>query len=507
MIVLFVRHFCAVLGLALAFLLTSTMLSASTLMFSAPCVAVAAADRPSATSFGLADIFRDHMVLQRGRRIPVWGRGEPGSSVSIGFNKQIVEARCNASGVFRVDLKPELAGGPYTLLLRTVKTKGEHLEVRLTDVMVGEVWLCAGQSNMEFAVNKLPDKEQLLNQLNSNLRLFVVGKAQSYQPIASLKGRWFIADKSSVGEFSAVALSFGKKLQTDLRVPVGIILVSMPGCPIDPWIPQRILQYESPYERIYRERKLSTESATGSNPEPLIAGRGCSTLYNAMVAPLIPYAIKGVLWYQGEGNLGGHGDYRRHFPAMIDAWRVAWQQKPKDFAFVYVQLPSCKLFVDKLGDGVWAQMREAQDNALRLGNTFRVSAIDLGAPDELHPPRKYELGQRAGAVALSRVYAMAQAELAPEAVNFRVSKSRVLIAFGKTGGHLRFTGGASFALSGRDGIFHVAQAKIDGNVVALWSEHVSEPRQMRYAWADAPRSLLENAWSIPAAPFTKLLNL
>lgn len=485
----------------------------------------------------LADVFQDHMVLQRGQCILVWGTGKPNSKVIIRLNKQAAIGYCNSRGEFKLSLKPELAGGPYRLLVQCQPTSvsanvprtavaagtksGAIYEIAYNDVMVGEVWLCAGQSNMDMAVNKSADKAVLLSNLSDQLRLFAVGKAQAFVPSKHLQGRWQIADAACAGEFSAVALSFGRRLQSDLKVPVGIIVASMPAAPIDAWMPERMLQQEPPFDKIYAERR-ATEYASKFNAKkcvggavsgatdgglvaaPLLSGRGCSTLYNAMVAPLIPYAIKGVLWYQGEGNLGGHGDYRRHFPALIDAWRVAWHQTPQDFAFIYVQLPGCKLFVDQLGDGVWAQMREAQDNALRLCNTHRVSAIDLGAPDQLHPLRKDELGRRASAVALNNVYGKAQVELAPEALKYTVLKNRVLIEFCNTGGLLRLTGGDCFALCGSDGVYHQARVSIENNLVTLWSEHVPEPQEVRYAWADAPRSLLVNVWNVPAAPFSKL---
>lgn len=485
----------------------------------------------------LADVFQDHMVLQRGQCILVWGTGKPNSKVIVRLNKQAAIGYCNSRGEFKLSLKPELAGGPYRLLVQCQPTSvsvnvprtavaagtksGAIYEIAYNDVMVGEVWLCAGQSNMDMAVNKSADKAVLLSNLSDQLRLFAVGKAQAFVPSKHLQGRWQIADAACAGEFSAVALSFGRRLQSDLKVPVGIIVASMPAAPIDAWMPERMLQQEPPFDKIYAERR-ATEYASKFNSKkcvggavsgttggglvaaPLLSGRGCSTLYNAMVAPLIPYAIKGVLWYQGEGNLGGHGDYRRHFPALIDAWRVAWHQTPQDFAFIYVQLPGCKLFVDQLGDGVWAQMRKAQDNALRLCNTYRVSAIDLGAPDQLHPLRKDELGRRASAVALNNVYGRAQIELAPEALKYTVLKNRVLIEFCNTGGLLRLTGGDCFALCGSDGVYHQARVSIENNLVTLWSERVPEPLEVRYAWADAPGSLLVNVWNVPAAPFSKL---
>lgn len=481
------------------------------------------------TSSGLrlADVLQEHMVLQRGQSIPVWGTSRPFDKVIVRLNKQTAMGYCNSRGEFRLKLKPELAGGPYRMVVqcrrRGVLANAQHphssatCEIVYNDVMVGEVWLCAGQSNMDMTASKSADKAILLSNLNKQLRLFTVGKAQAFLPLKHLQGRWQVADAACAAEFSALALSFGKRLECDLKVPVGIIVASMPASPIDPWMPAQMLELEPPYDRIYAERKNSKvarpscsvkvgagTAGDGTVSVPLLTGRGCSTLYNAMIAPLIPYGIKGVLWYQGEGNLGAHGDYRRHFPALIDAWRVAWHQMPQDFAFIYVQLPNCKLFADKLGEGVWAQMREAQDHALQLSNTYQVCAIDLGVPEDLHPSHKHELGRRASAVALKNVYGMAPTELAPAVLKYSVVKNRVLIEFCNTGGSLKLTGGDCFAISGGDGVYHQARVNIDHDVVTLWSEHVSVPLAVRYAWEDAPRSLLVNAYNVPAAPFSKL---
>ena len=357
----------------------------------------------------LARIFSDHAVLQRGKPVPVWGTAEPGERVTVEFRGQKISTVARDNGEWRVTLKPMPAGGPFQMTVR-----GNN-PVVLNDVLVGEVWVASGQSNMEWPVALSNNAEQEIAEANNpQIRLFIVPKAVSDGPLKDLSsGAWQACTPETVRNFSAVGYFFARELQRALKVPVGVIETAWGGTPAESWTSKPTLMahpslryllenwrraeaiYPQAMENYHKqlaewERAAAQARAEGKpepkKPDPPRDPRSNpwkpSGLFNAMIAPIVPYAIQGAIWYQGESNAGRAYEYRTLFPALIQDWRDAWAQG--DFPFLFVQLANFMPAKPEPGESAWAELREAQLMTLSLPNTGMAVAIDIG--DANDPP-------------------------------------------------------------------------------------------------------------------------
>lgn len=479
----------------------------------------------------LAPPFTDHAVLQRDVAVPVWGwDDQPGAEVTVSFAGQVKRTQVNVSGLWRADLDPLPANATGADL---VVTRG-NTSVTLRDVVVGEVWLASGQSNMEWALHSSPklhavEKAGPANPLIRHLR---VEHAGADLPVVRVPtGGWQAAAPDTIGGFSAVGYFFARNVCEHLRVPVGIINASWGGTAIESWIPEPVLRtgrnwpaasrqmqedwrtwperyaaqpgLEAAWTRAWEDNRATGKPVTMEWPRPPVgpgSGFAPARLYNGMIAPFAPFALRGALWYQGESNTGRHRDYAELLPAMIAAWRATWPLG--DFPFLVVQLPNYVGWDLEVGRA-WAYLREAQDSVLHVPAAAVAVTIDGQEPEDLHPQDKRPVGDRLARLALHRVYdrgAVVWSGPIVQAIAWEGDAVRVTFSHAD-GLHSRTPGVGGFELAGRDRTFHPAAARIEGRAVVVRAPAVPEPVAVRYAFRNAPAAPLANEAGLPAAPF------
>jgi sialate O-acetylesterase len=418
-------------------------------------------------------------------------------------------------------------GGPYKMTIA-----GKNV-IEIDNIMSGEVWVCSGQSNMQWSVqNSNNPKEEIAAADYPNVRLFSVTRKVAQKPLKDCQGSWAPCSPETVPGFSAVAYYFGRKLHKDLDVPIGLIHTSWGGTPAEAWTRKEVLEAEPDFKPILTrhaerlanfpqakkdyEKKLQDwqQAAAKAKEEGKKAPRrpraplgpdsphSPAGLYNAMIAPLIPYGIQGAIWYQGESNAGRAYQYRKLFSAMITNWRKDWGQG--DFPFLFVQLANFMQTKPEPAESAWAELREAQTMALSLPNAGMATIIDIGEADDIHPRNKQDVGKRLALWALAETYDKDIVYSGPLYKSMKVRRAKVVISFDHVGGGLVARDGEAlkgFAIAGADRKFVWADAKIDGDTVVVSSENVANPVAVRYAWADNPVCNLYNKADLPASPF------
>lgn len=486
----------------------------------------------AAADVKLPTLIGDNMVLQQGRRVAIWGTADAGEQVTVSLGEQKQTTTADSSGRWKVELGPLKAGGPWEMTVAGKNT------VRIHNVLVGEVWVCSGQSNMEMAVKNsakawggVINADREVAAANYPLiRLFKVQHAVAGKPQSEVQGQWVAASPQTVGEFSAVGYFFGRDLYRALKVPVGLIASSWGGTPAEAWTSdaaleadrelkvladswqQKIAEYPQVLAKYVQKledwEKSAEEAEAGGRVAPSIPSIPADPrshpwraagLWNGMIAPLTPYAIAGTIWYQGESNAEFAYQYRKVFATMIQDWRRAWDEG--DFPFLFVQLASySQAFAPP---DSWAVLREAQDKALSLPKTGMAVAIDIGDSHDIHPKNKQEVGRRLALAAEAIADGRKVEYSGPTFKSLHVEKSTLRLQFGHLGGGLVVRGGtlAGFQVAGKDQKFFPAEAKIVGNDVVLSSPRVPSPVAARYAWADDPRCNLYNKAGLPAPPF------
>jgi len=436
----------------------------------------------------LHDLFTDHAVLQRDMPIPVWGTADDGEKVTATLGDETVSTTAE-KGKWLVKFKPRSAGGPLVL-----KVEGKDNKLEVKDLLVGEVWLCGGQSNMEWRITQSETPAEIIARAkNLNLRLLTVPRGGKPEPQTEINAAWKVCDEKSVGEFSAVGYHFGAALQKKLDVPVGLINSNVGGTPAQRWA-----DYESLYALPETKGYVKT-AKDGDDVKPIAAG---SDLYNAMIAPLAPYAIRGAIWYQGESNAGQAERYRTLFPTMIQSWRKTFGQP--EMPFLFVQLAPFKDKTDKPQESDWAELREAQLMTLsKLTKTGMAVITDVGNEKNIHPIPKQPVGERLALAARGIVYKEKIEYSGPVFESLKTDGEKAVLRFSHVGGGLEAKGDklTGFTIAGEDKVWHNADAQIEGETVVVTSDKVSKPVAVRFGWANFPIVNLWNKDGLPATPF------
>jgi sialate O-acetylesterase len=468
---------------------------------------------PAQADLKLSPLFGDHMVLQQGQPVPLWGTADANDTITVTVGDQKATATADGSGKWMAKVGPLPAGGPVE-----VSVAGKGSTVSIKDVLVGEVWVCSGQSNMEMSVNSSANVEQERAGANyPQIRMFTVKKSVTGKPTQSLEGSWQVTSPQTVGNFSAVGYFFGRELHKTLNVPVGLIHTSWGGTPAESWAERSALEADSDFRPIlerwqqqYEKWKTDSDAADAAGkplpPDPRVNPWRPAGLYNAMIAPLLPYGIKGAIWYQGESNAGRAYQYRKLLPAMINSWRKAWGQG--DFPFYIVSLANFTPVKPEPGDSDWAELREAQTlTAMNVPNSGQSITIDIGDDKDIHPKNKQEVGRRLALVALANTYSKKNVAFSgPVYDSMSVEGNAVRLKFKFAQGGLLAKGNDApqlkgFAVAGDDRKWYWADAKIDGESVVVRSDKVQRPVAVRYAWANNPVCNLYNQAGLPAVPF------
>lgn len=509
------------------------------------------------------------MVLQQESKLPVWGWADPGEEVTVTFGDQSGKATAAKDGSWRVDLKPVASSSVATTLTVTGRNN-----ITIQDVLVGEVWICSGQSNMAFNLHSAHNAAKVVPEANDpQMRFFVVSAKISLQPETEVGGNWKVCTPEIAKGFSGVGYFFGQELRKTLQRPVGLIGSYWGGTPAQSWTsleglekappfanyvdafnkivsgleqakkdyPAALASYEEEQKQWQAEigptfdaamkewagvvKKAKTEGQlipplpTPSKPKPKappVPGnvpQYPTVLYNGMIAPLIPYAIKGAIWYQGESNGGMPLEYRTLFPRMITDWREKWGEG--DFPFLFVQLANFTKRQTQPSEQGWAWLREAQLMTLSLPNTGMASAIDVGNGGDIHPTDKYDVGLRLALAARHVAYGQELVYSGPIYESMKIAGDTIRLAFKHAGKGLTIgvppwapTGVPAmgseltgFAIAGADKKWFWGKATIEGDAVLVQSAEVPAPVAVRYAWASNPAANLYNKDGLPASSF------
>jgi sialate O-acetylesterase len=456
------------------------------------CVLVAGSAALAEAAVKLPAVIGDNMVLQRGQPAPIWGWADKGEEVTVAVAGQTLTAKAGDDGRWKVALKKLDVGQPLEM---TVKgSSGSAVTVK--NILVGEVWVGSGQSNMEMGVGSSKNAAQEIAAAKyPNIRLLTVAKKKAAEPQTDCTGQWVECGPSTVPGFSAAAYFFGRQLHKELNVPVGLIHTSWGGSGAGYWVSRKTLT---------------------SIPvlKPLAEGEA-SYMYNGMIAPLIPYAIRGVIWYQGEANVGGAYQYRTLFPALIADWRAAWGQG--DFPFGFVQIAPFAGYSDDWGSSpaACAELWEAQAMTLKSSpNTGMVVTTDLADVDKIHPKNKdyvgihpknkQDVGKRLALWALAKVYGRDLVYSGPIYKSMTIEGNKIRLQFDHVGGGLVAADGkplTHFTIAGADQKFVRATATIDGNTLVVQGDQIGHPVAVRFAWRDDATPNFANKEGLPASPF------
>lgn len=477
----------------------------------------------------LPAVISDNMVLQQGKDIPIWGWAEAGERIMarVSWRSKAWKTKADESGKWIIKINPPGTAGPHEMTFSGKNT------ITIKNILVGEVWVCSGQSNMQMSVRSSANAEQEISNADyPEIRLFSVERKVAEQPQSDCVGSWSECSPKTVPDFSAVSYFFGRELHRELKVPIGLIHTSWGGTPAEAWTRRGVLESEPDcasilqrfdeamakypeekkkydasliqwQEAVEKAKAEGKDSPRRPNP-PFGPGNPHSPagLYNAMIAPLIPYGIGGAIWYQGESNADRAYQYRKLFPAMITNWRSDWGQG--DFPFLFVQLANFMAVESEPVESAWAELREAQLMTLSLPNTGMAVIIDIGDADDIHPKNKQDVGKRLALWALAKTYGKDLEYSGPIYKSMRTEGNKIILDFEHIGSGLVAKGGEAlkgFAVAGADRKFVWADAKIEVDKVVVSSKEVNEPIAVRYGWANNPVCNLYNKEGLPASPF------
>ncbi len=491
---------------------------------------------PSMGGVKLNRLFSDHMVLQQGAEVPVWGTADPGERVTVAFGSQTRATTAGDDGKWLVRLSDLKAGGPSVLTVSGKETR------TVEDVYVGEVWLCSGQSNMDMSVAREDrywcgvdnEAEEVAAAHYPLIREFRVKVTMTDEPQTDVEGAWSVCSPTTVGKFSAAAYFFARDLQKKLGVPVGLITSSYGASTAQAWASRGALEADpslasilddydaarrafapneaarEKYRQAFGKWEVAAAKAKAEgkdaprgpkNPDPGQDQHNPCVLSNGMIAPLVPYAIRGAIWYQGESNGPNAGKYLSLMKAVINNWRRAWGS---DFPFLFVQLANYnKPSPEPIGKGQIALVREGQLRTLSIPRTGMAVAIDIGDAANVHPKNKQEVGRRLALAAEAIAYGRSVVHSGPTFETMTIEGNTARLRFGNADGGLEARGGklTGFIVAGEDGKFAWAEATIDGETVVVSSPTLTSPVTVRHGWADNPLVNLYNKAGLPASPF------
>lgn len=476
-------------------------------------------------------IFTNHMVLQRGQPVPVWGWAEAGHEVNVKFAGQAKATKADKDGRWKVTLDPlKASSDPQNLTVSGQNT------VVVKNVLVGEVWLCSGQSNMAMTVKGVQDAEKEIAAANfPAIRMFFVQSFTATSPQERCKGVWQACSPQTIPNFSAAAYFFGRNLHQTLKVPVGLVHSSVGGTAIESWTSMDVMQdkaevqplleqwrkevalFEQPETRAKNEAtkkqwqdavKAAQAAGQPPPPQPPVVGRDPlsanrpANLFNGKIAPLVPFAIRGAIWYQGESNAGNGPLYATQLPLLIRDWRTRWGH---EFPFAWVQLPNyLKRDANPGAASTWARLREAQTKSLVVPKTGMTINIDIGEAGNIHPLNKQEIGRRLALWARAQVYGEKIPWSGPLYQSHAINGSQVVIQFQHAEGLKTVDGGASvkgFVIADETKKWQAAEVRIEGAQVIVTHPAIKTPTAVRYAWANNPEVNLINGAGLPAGPF------
>lgn len=482
----------------------------------------------------LPSIFTSHLVLQRDQANPVWGKADAGEEVTVTVGSQSHKAVAGADGVWKVKLDPMKAGGPHEIVVA-----GKN-KIVLEDCLVGEVWLCSGQSNMEWNVSSAFDPD--LEAMTANypqIRFVTVPHNGVQEPQWDFKGAWEVCTPQTAPNFSAIGYFFGRQLHQTLNVPIGLIDVSWGGSACEAWINRDTLtkdgrfselmarweaiekgydpakakeQYAAAMEKYKADAEAAKAAGKPAPRPPAAPGSQLSgnarpaNIYNGSLKPVMGYGLRGNIWYQGETNAGRAYQYRDLFPLMIDSWRKEWGNG--DFSFYWVQLADFQAEKPEPGDSAWAELREAQTMTMsKLPNTGEAVIIDLGEANDIHPRDKQNVAKRLARWALAKDYGVKIPYQSPTFKECEVIDQRVQVTFDHVDGQLKaydYSDIRGFAVAGEDKKWYWATAQImpnSPNKVLVSAKEVKKPVAVRYGWADNPVCNLRSTTGLPVTPF------
>ena len=446
----------------------------------------------------LGPLFSDDMILQRNSQVPIWGSAKGNEKVSItsSWNNNEVITKADNNGNWTVDISTPDAGGPYEIKISSKKNI-----LNLTNVLIGEVWVASGQSNMQMALYGggrepvLRSIDMIAQAKNPNIRLFTVKHNSSISPIKELKGKWLVSSPANVSAFSAVCYSFADYLNTVLDIPIGIINTSWGGTPAEAWTDKKTL--DSNFEK----------SQIRNNHKDKVVQHNPSGLFNAMINPLIPFKIRGAIWYQGEGNVSRANNYTKLMNKMIEGWRSNWGQG--SFPFYFVQL--APFSYNGINNTASAYLREAQlHTMLQTENTGMAVTLDIGSEKTIHPPEKILVGKRLAYWALVKDYNLGGISFSgPIYKSLNINGDKVIVNFdyaqnGITSYNKAIVG---FEIAGEDKIFYPANAKVirgygsNRSKLEVSSDSVKKPVAVRYGWKNYLKGNLYNTQGLPASSF------
>lgn len=469
----------------------------------------------------LPSLLADHMVVQRGLPVHVWGRAAEHESVSVTFRGETQTTAADELGRWSLYLAPGEAGGPFPMTVKGTNT------IQLNDILVGDVWVASGQSNMEFPMKELATPAaEISGAQYPKIRIFRVEHRPSDYPRSDVEAKtWALCTPENVAESSAVAYYFARDIHQKENVPIGLLETFWGGTPAESWtslhslaadaslmpvfaersktldeqetVVLQLAQEEREYQESIEEAKASGKPLPGRRWHPDFAAWAPAALFNGMIAPLTPFAIRGVIWYQGEANSGDRAPlYAQLFPTMIKDWRRAWNEG--DFPFLFVQIANWTTEPD----GRWPEVRDAQRKTLALRNTGMAVTIDIGDAVDIHPKNKLDVGLRLARAARAITYGEKLEWSGPLYRQLTREDHALRVWFDHAAG-LVARGGplVGFEIAGADGKYVAADAQIDGSSVIVSSATVPEPVSVRYAWAPNPTCNLYNREGLPASPF------
>lgn len=479
----------------------------------------------------LPAIFKDHMVLQRDQPIPVWGLAEAGHEINVKFADQTKITKADKNGRWKVVLNPL----PASIDPRILRVSGQSTVV-VRNVLVGEVWLCSGQSNMAMTVKGVAGAEKEMAAADfPQIRMFFVQSFTATTPQEQCQGVWQACSPRTIANFSAAAYFFGRELHQTLKVPVGLINSSVGGTTIESWTSMEAMQkepqlqpllkrwqqdvdlFEKPDNRAKNDASkkqwqdaakaaLAAKKPAPRQPayvgsDPLNPNRP-GNLFNGKIAPLIPFAMRGVIWYQGESNAGNGPLYAIQLPLMIRDWRTRWGA---EMPFAWVQLPNFqKRETDPMAPSTWARLREAQAKAQATPHTGMTINLDIGDAANIHPTNKQQIGHRLALWARAKVYGEKIQWSGPQFESHAIQDGKVVVHFQHADGLKTADGSVAvkgFAIADETKHWQWAEARIEGKQIIVSHAGIQKPVAVRYAWANNPDVNLINGSALPAAPF------